>query len=116
MSAPAKAKSVRPPEKGAFPLDHDGECKPQMKSFLQCLRQSEGDHLPCKSLSKVYLACRMERNLMAQEDLDKLGFSSEGQYERIRQGITVEEGKKEGSGFIGGTHIKQRGGGWLSSK
>ncbi|KAJ0395913.1 hypothetical protein ATCC90586_000746 [Pythium insidiosum] len=29
VSAPSQSK--RPPEKGVFPLDHDGECKPKMK-------------------------------------------------------------------------------------
>ncbi|CAN0441675.1 unnamed protein product [Discosporangium mesarthrocarpum] len=61
MATPAKGKAVKPPEKGAFPLDHDGECKKEMKTFLQCLRENDGDHLPCKTLSQVYLSCRMDR-------------------------------------------------------
>ncbi|CAM9304532.1 unnamed protein product [Pylaiella littoralis] len=85
------------------------------KSFLACLEKNDRDHLPCKSLSKRYLACRMDRNLMAKEEFEKLGFTSEEEYQRIRSQAPVKEGKKEGEGFVGGTHIRQRGGGWLSS-
>lgn len=31
------------------------------QSFLACLEEHNNDHLPCKSLSKLYLACRMDR-------------------------------------------------------
>lgn len=33
MAAPfgAGRVQVKPPERGIFPLDHEGECKPQMK-------------------------------------------------------------------------------------
>lgn len=64
---------VRPPERGVFPLDHDSECKPRMQDYLQCLKANANDHFPCKSFSKAYLACRMEVDLMAKEDLSKLG-------------------------------------------
>ncbi|GIY90556.1 cytochrome c oxidase assembly protein COX19 [Caerostris darwini] len=64
-----------PPDKGSFPLDHDGECKKQMLKYLLCLNQKDNSNAECKSLSKDYLQCRMEKNLMAQEDWDKLGFS-----------------------------------------
>ncbi|CAN0191795.1 unnamed protein product [Ectocarpus sp. 4 AP-2014] len=115
MVAIAPAKGARAPEKGSFPLDHGGECKPHMKAFLACLKKHDSDHLPCKSLSKLYLACRMDSNLMAREEFEKLGFSTEEEYERIRRQAPVKEGTKEGEGFVGGTHIRQRGGGWLSN-
>mmetsp|Transcript_14010 Transcript_14010/g.39606 ORF Transcript_14010/g.39606 Transcript_14010/m.39606 type:complete len:93 (+) Transcript_14010:262-540(+) len=45
-----------------------------MKDYLACLKQEKGDSLECKLLSKKYLECRMDKNLMAREDLSKLGF------------------------------------------
>ncbi|CAN0090065.1 unnamed protein product [Ascophyllum nodosum] len=115
MASIAPPKGAKPPDKGSFPLDHGGECKPQMKAFISCLKEHNSDHLPCKTLSKLYLECRMDRNLMAREELDRLGFATEEEYERIRRSVDVQEGKKEGEGFVGGTHIRKRGGGWLSN-
>jgi cytochrome c oxidase assembly protein subunit 19 len=79
--APAAAR--RPPEKGSFPLDHYGECKPFMKAsgwcvtrfdyggthvlvlllqaFLACMKEHEGTHIECKHLSAEYLKCRMDK-------------------------------------------------------
>ena len=31
MASIAPPKGAKPPDKGSFPLDHGGECKPQMK-------------------------------------------------------------------------------------
>lgn len=36
------------------------------------------------------------RNLMAKEEFEKLGFTSEEEYQRIRSQAPVKEGKKEG--------------------
>ncbi|CAL1276619.1 unnamed protein product [Larinioides sclopetarius] len=63
-----------PPDKGSFPLDHEGECKKQMLKYLLCLNQKENSNVECRNLSRDYLECRMDRNLMAREDWDKLGF------------------------------------------
>ncbi|CAK3994776.1 cytochrome c oxidase assembly COX19 [Lecanosticta acicola] len=64
-----------PPERGSFPLDHEAECQPIMKEYLKCLRRHRGvnDDL-CRQLSKSYLQCRMERNLMAPDSMRNLGF------------------------------------------
>ena len=71
-----------PPARGSFPLDHGGECKAAMAAYLACMRAQEGGaqreaatHAACKELSKAYLQCRMQRGLMAPEDLDTLGYS-----------------------------------------
>lgn len=65
---------AKPPDKGSFPLDHDGECKEYMKRYMKCLRENNnGNHL-CRTESKDYLRCRMDRQLMAKEDFEKLGF------------------------------------------
>ncbi|KAF1953280.1 hypothetical protein CC80DRAFT_144015 [Byssothecium circinans] len=64
-----------PPERGSFPLDHDGECKHIMASYLRCLKSHRGTNDPeCRNLSKSYLSCRMDRNLMAPDSFKNLGF------------------------------------------
>mmetsp|Transcript_99861 Transcript_99861/g.242852 ORF Transcript_99861/g.242852 Transcript_99861/m.242852 type:complete len:139 (-) Transcript_99861:60-476(-) len=65
------------PLKGVFPLDHDGECKPVMQAYLDCVRgQGKSAHALCHDLSKAYLACRMDRGLMERESLQDLGFDA----------------------------------------
>ncbi|KAK7507294.1 hypothetical protein BaRGS_00001229 [Batillaria attramentaria] len=67
--------SVKPPEKGSFPLDHDGECKEFMTKYMRCLRQNKQENTKCRQESMNYLNCRMQNNLMAKEDWKKLGYS-----------------------------------------
>jgi len=68
---------ARPPEKGIFPLDHFGECKKIADDYLKCLKKNKSNAEACKDLSKLYLKCRMERNLMAKQDFEELGFKEE---------------------------------------
>ncbi|XP_064645304.1 cytochrome c oxidase assembly protein COX19-like [Lineus longissimus] len=63
-----------PPEKGSFPLDHEGECKGFMIKYLQCLRKKDFENATCRQESKDYLQCRMEHKLMAKEEWKKLGY------------------------------------------
>ncbi len=70
----------QPPQRGSFPLDHDGgrrgvaadapdaragpapgECKDDMRRFLECARAHKFFHEPCAPLSRAYLQCRMDR-------------------------------------------------------
>ncbi|KAK2069658.1 hypothetical protein P8C59_004215 [Phyllachora maydis] len=68
-----------PPQRGSFPLDHEGECKQAMTTYLGCLKKVKGvNEDECRGLAKTYLACRMERNLMAKDDFKNLGFKDEG--------------------------------------
>ena len=68
-----------PPARGSFPLDHDAECQPLMKQYLRCLKTARGVNSPeCRELSKGYLNCRMERGLMAPDEMKNLGYA-EGQ-------------------------------------
>ncbi|OQS03852.1 hypothetical protein THRCLA_21043 [Thraustotheca clavata] len=97
------ATTTRPPEKGAFPLDHYGECKEPIKVYLECLRQKKNNQIDCKHLAQRYLECRMEKGLMQRENLDKLGFD-EKSYNTGR--ATSSEGKREKEGFVAGTGIK----------
>ena len=62
------------PIKGSFPLDHDGECKVFMLKYMICLRENGNNNTNCRTQSKDYLDCRMEKQLMAKEDWRKLGF------------------------------------------
>ncbi|KAG2625836.1 cytochrome c oxidase assembly protein COX19-like [Panicum virgatum] len=63
-----------PPEKGVFPLDHLHECDLEKKDYLACLKSSGSQSEKCRQFSKKYLECRMERNLMAKQDMSELGF------------------------------------------
>ncbi len=63
-----------PPDKGSFPLDHDGECKTFFLKYMLCLNGSGNDNSQCRSQSKDYLECRMNNGLMAKEGWDALGF------------------------------------------
>ena len=92
-----------PPEKGSFPLDHDAKCKPQMTVFVSCLKQHKNAHYKCRELSKKYLECRMEENLMQKENLEDYGFDKE-----IRIKIKEEGLSKEEQGFLGGTTLKPK--------
>lgn len=66
-----------PPEKGSFPLDHEGYCKKYMLKYFGCLRENQDNNSKCREESKAYLECRMEHGLMAQESWEKLGFKPE---------------------------------------
>lgn len=74
MNFGSKSFQPRPPDKGSFPLDHFGECASFKEAFLRCLRENGAENAPCRTASKAYLECRMRRQLMAQEPLEKLGF------------------------------------------
>ncbi|TDZ23160.1 Cytochrome c oxidase assembly protein COX19 [Colletotrichum orbiculare MAFF 240422] len=73
----ANAKPL-PPQRGSFPLDHDGECKYVIANYLECIKKVRGvNDAQCRDLAKAYLACRMDRNLMAKDDFKNLGFGNE---------------------------------------
>ncbi|CAL8583348.1 Cytochrome c oxidase assembly protein cox19 [Xanthoria parietina] len=88
-----------PPERGSFPLDHDGECKPIIAGYLQCLRRARGTNEEgCRMLAKEYLKCRMEHNLMAPDELRNLGFADEVKKDVL--GLKEEGGEKERDGDV----------------
>ncbi|XP_048576290.1 cytochrome c oxidase assembly protein COX19 isoform X3 [Nematostella vectensis] len=53
-----------------------GECKDFMITYMQCLKKNKNMNFNCRAESQAYLQCRMDRELMAKEDLAKLGFRS----------------------------------------
>ncbi|XP_041318707.1 cytochrome c oxidase assembly protein COX19 [Pyrgilauda ruficollis] len=74
MNFSSKSFTPRPPDKGAFPLDHLGECSAFKERFMECLRHSGYESAACRQSAMAYLQCRMDRQLMANEPLEKLGF------------------------------------------
>ncbi|XP_038064620.1 cytochrome c oxidase assembly protein COX19-like [Patiria miniata] len=75
MNFGQKSFKPRPPDKGSFPLDHDGECKKFKENFMECLRKHHNDNNQCRLQTMEYLQCRMERDLMTKEPMKKLGFA-----------------------------------------
>ncbi|KAF7719313.1 Uncharacterized protein PECH_000395 [Penicillium ucsense] len=64
-----------PPERGSFPLDHEGECKHIISGYLKCIKLNRGTNdEACRKLAKQYLACRMDKNLMAPDNFQNLGL------------------------------------------
>ncbi|XP_074051289.1 cytochrome c oxidase assembly protein COX19-like [Macrotis lagotis] len=74
MNFRTKSFQPRPLDKGSFPLDHFGECKAFKEKFMKCLCDNNFENTLCRNESKEHLECRMQRQLMAQESLEKLGF------------------------------------------
>ncbi|KAG0376404.1 Cytochrome c oxidase assembly protein cox19 [Mortierella sp. AD032] len=66
--------SAPPPDRGSFPLDHDGECTVFMKEYLTCLKENQNNNGKCRHISKQYLSCRMDKGLMGNDDFKNLGF------------------------------------------
>ncbi|XP_065706750.2 cytochrome c oxidase assembly protein COX19 isoform X2 [Patagioenas fasciata] len=61
MNFSAKSFKPRPPDKGAFPLDHFGECSAFKERFMECLRDSGYESGACRQRAMAYLQCRMDR-------------------------------------------------------
>ncbi|KAH0838496.1 hypothetical protein J3R83DRAFT_6812 [Lanmaoa asiatica] len=63
-----------PPDRGSFPLDHDGECRDKMMQYMACLKKNSSASTPCRSFSKQYLECRMSKGLMERDNFKNLGL------------------------------------------
>lgn len=103
MNFSAPKQKITAPERGSFPLDHGGECKPLKTEFLACLKTHGNEHINCKAISKRYLECRMNKGLMARDDLKNVGFSDDDAPPRVST-----EGQRESAGFVAGLHIEQK--------
>lgn len=99
-----------PPDKGSFPLDHEGECKPEMTVFMACLKANANHNEFCRAESMKYLKCRMDRGLMAEEKLEALGFAQTPGNEKTdgdaKKRTVSEEPRKERAGYIAGMNTK----------
>ena len=71
----AKQFQPTPPDKGSFPLDHEGECKRFYLRYMLCLSSHGHSNSECRQQSRDYLQCRMDKGLMRREDWESLGFS-----------------------------------------
>ncbi|KAK3192765.1 Cytochrome c oxidase assembly protein cox19 [Lecanicillium sp. MT-2017a] len=93
FGSPGKLPTTKPtpPQRGSFPLDHDGECKQVMTEYLACMKQARGvNQNQCRELAKAYLA-----NLMARDDFKNLGFQEDGAKPgQPRPGSEPEKGVK----------------------
>lgn len=70
-----------------------------MKQYLRCLRAHRGvNDDECRMLSKSYLVCRMERNLMAPDEMKNLGYAEE----QKAGGVVGGEGAMVKKGEVGG--------------
>ena len=67
----------KPPLKGSFPLDHEGECKVEMLEYLICMKENKSDNSKCRLGAKNYLNCRIENKLMERQNLEVFGFNEE---------------------------------------
>lgn len=101
----------KPPQKGSFPLDHLGECKPLAKLYSSCLQDSEGAAGKCREIARRYMECRMEAGLMAREDMSSLGLTEDVPSGEVPKG--GERRPEERGGFVAGirTAKRRRGGG-----
>ncbi|XP_073846228.1 cytochrome c oxidase assembly protein COX19 [Musca autumnalis] len=62
------------PEKGSFPLDHEGLCKKYYLLYMRCLHQSDDQSSQCRKEAQEYLNCRMQNELMEKAEWSRLGF------------------------------------------
>lgn len=73
------------------------------QDYLACLKDNSGDASECRDLSKLYLQCRMDRNLMAKQDLTELGFrSTDKQRPPTRTDTSDSNAEKQKQGFVAG--------------
>ncbi|EYU21485.1 hypothetical protein MIMGU_mgv1a017475mg [Erythranthe guttata] len=54
-------------------------CDLEKKDYIGCLKSTGHQSDKCRQFSKKYLECRMEKNLMARQDMSELGFRKEGE-------------------------------------
>lgn len=74
MAYTQRSAPPKPPLKGSFPLDHDGDCKTIQQQYMSCLQKNNYVATYCRDLSRQYLQCRQANGLMAEEDMNRLGF------------------------------------------
>jgi cytochrome c oxidase assembly protein subunit 19 len=56
-------------------MDLDGSCAKILAEYKDCITLQKGRNAdPCRALSKAYLQCRMDHNLMVKDDFKNLGF------------------------------------------
>ncbi len=71
------------PVQGAFPLDHEAECKKEMLEYMLCLARANNENTKCRDQAKEYLNCRMNKNLMDKRELDLYGYNQKDNSQKI---------------------------------
>lgn len=66
--------TVTPPDRGSFPLDHEGLCKELSEKYVKCIGNLKGNALECRHLAAQYMHCRIDNKLLAEEPLTNFGF------------------------------------------
>lgn len=104
---------VKPPDKGSFPIDHFNDCTDIHDKYLKCLKRNKNDNMSCRYIAKDYLRCRMDHNLMAQEDMKTLGFNDDDEIEKQAR-IMIYRGRpeKEQDGWLSARDAIERRG-WV---
>ena len=106
----ARGYQPKPPEKGVFPLDHFGECQTVKEQYMACLKEHSGQTEACREVAKLYLECRMDKNLMAQQSLRDLGFAESKKASSVPLKEREDPRSKEKQGFLAGTAQFKEGG------
>ncbi|KAJ5698464.1 hypothetical protein N7462_000469, partial [Penicillium macrosclerotiorum] len=72
------------------------ECKHIISGYLKCIKSNKGTNdEACRRLAKDYLACRMDKNLMAPDNFENLGLIfKEGQDKGTSPTNTTQGGEK----------------------
>ncbi|KXH45916.1 CHCH domain-containing protein [Colletotrichum nymphaeae SA-01] len=79
------------PQRGSFPLDHDA-------TYLECIKKVRGvNDAECRDLAKSYLACRMDRNLMAKDEFRNLGFDNGPKPANEPNGLALSQAQAQGN-------------------
>eukprot|EP00891_Asterochloris_glomerata_P002700 jgi/Astpho2/2700/Aster-x0121 len=76
------------------------KCKSIQLQYMACLKEHQGQTDACKDISKAYLQCRMDKNLMAKQDLSELGFREVGDVRPPASTTRASERRREG--FVAG--------------
>ena len=75
------------------------------EAYTQCLADHAAGADACTPIAKAYLECRMERNLMARQDIAELGLDDEEEGEEKGPG---SEGKGKAAGTGGEGSLQQQ--------
>ncbi|GIX63050.1 cytochrome c oxidase assembly protein COX19 [Babesia caballi] len=109
--------TVIPPDRGSFPLDHEGLCKDISARYVKCVGELKGNAFDCRALAAQYMQCRIENKLLVEEPLTNFGFRDRDIDPEAAQSQTAEppvtgddlvrprEARKESQGFVAGRSV-----------
>ncbi|CAJ1415851.1 unnamed protein product [Effrenium voratum] len=72
------------------------------EDYLRCLKENKHDNMSCRYLSKQYLQCRMDKNLMTKEPMSQLGFTEEDSKLKPSRKRDKTKKSKEETGWVVG--------------